>query len=51
MLERKDIESRSDVNELVIKFYAKIRKDILLGPIFNNAIVDWPIHLEHLTDF
>lgn len=32
-------------------FYAKVREDELLGPIFNNAITDWPAHLERLTDF
>ena len=48
---KKDIENRKDVNNLVTQFYKKIRKDDLLGPIFNKAIADWPIHLEHLTDF
>jgi hemoglobin len=32
-------------------FYARIRQDAELGPIFNDAIHDWPEHLEKLTDF
>ncbi|WP_417443737.1 group III truncated hemoglobin [Joostella sp.] len=49
----KNIEDRNDVNILVNTFYAKIRKDELLGPIFNVHIPDekWPEHLSKLTDF
>lgn len=49
----KTIESRKDVNRLVKKFYAKIRKDEMLGSIFNSHIAEdeWPAHLEKLTDF
>jgi hemoglobin len=36
---------------LVDRFYAKVRKDELLGPVFNGAILDWPEHLEKLSDF
>jgi hemoglobin len=35
----------------VTAFYARIRQDAELGPIFNDAIQDWPEHLEKLTDF
>ncbi len=45
------IENRTDVSLLVGTFYAKIRKDEVLGPIFNNTITDWDRHLELLTDF
>ncbi len=47
------IESRQDVRLLVDAFYAAIRKDGLLGPIFNERIPErrWPAHLEKLTDF
>jgi hemoglobin len=47
------IENREDVNILVNAFYAKIRKDNLLGPIFNDHIAEekWPEHLDKLTDF
>ena len=36
---------------LVDHFYAKVRDDAVLGPIFNDAIADWPEHLEKLTAF
>ena len=48
-----EIESRKDIEGLVTTFYSKIRKDELLGPIFNHHIKadQWPAHLEKLTDF
>jgi len=46
-----DIESREDVALLVDSFYVKVRKDDLLGPIFNSIIKDWETHLSLLTDF
>lgn len=46
-----DIKNRKDVNKLVLAFYQKVRKEELLGPIFNDIITDWPEHLELLTDF
>ena len=36
---------------LVGQFYAKVRADTLLGPLFNRAITDWPTHLERLASF
>ncbi|HET6942908.1 MAG TPA: group III truncated hemoglobin [Sphingomicrobium sp.] len=36
---------------LVDRFYAKVREDEALGPVFNSAIADWPDHLEKLTAF
>lgn len=36
---------------LVTAFYARVRQDPELGPIFNDAIGDWPHHLSKLTDF
>ncbi len=49
----KEIENRDDVESLVITFYQKIRKDKILGPIFNSHIKEeeWPTHLSKLTDF
>lgn len=46
-----DISNREDVYLLVTTFYEKVRKDKLLGPIFNETIDDWPEHLDRLTDF
>lgn len=47
------IENRNDIKILVDAFYFKIRKDDMLGPIFNRHISDaqWPEHLNTLTDF
>lgn len=32
-------------------FYARIRGDALLGPIFAARITDWPLHLERMKTF
>jgi hemoglobin len=49
--ERKDLNNRANINQLVNTFYAKVRADEMLGPIFNQVIQDWPAHLKRLTDF
>ncbi len=36
---------------LVDRFYAAVRADALIGPVFNDAIDDWPYHLDKLTAF
>jgi hemoglobin len=48
-----DIQNREDVNKLVNTFYATIKKDDFLGPIFNRMIPEenWEAHLIKLTDF
>ena len=43
--------TEDDINRLVPEFYARVRRDALLGPIFNGAIDDWPYHLEKLKAF
>ncbi len=45
-----DITERM-ICELVEAFYAKVREDGELGPIFNAAVEDWPAHLDKLSDF
>jgi len=45
------IQSREDVALLVRTFYGKIRRDAVLGPIFNAIITDWEAHFGLLTDF
>ena len=49
----KRIEARQDIQLLVTQFYAKVRADDALGPIFNTVIPEekWPEHLDKLTDF
>lgn len=39
------------LKQLVYAFYARVRADEVLGPIFNPAIGDWDEHLEKLTAF
>ncbi len=48
-----DLQSRVHIAKLVRSFYGLVRKDDLLGPIFNRAIQadEWEPHLEKLTDF
>lgn len=36
---------------LVDRFYTAVRADALIGPVFNDAIDDWPEHLEKLAAF
>ena len=36
---------------LVETFYAKVREDRRIGPVFNRAISDWPEHLDKLHAF
>lgn len=42
---------RDFIDHLVERFYAKIRADRLLGPIFAARITDWPHHLERMKAF
>ena len=39
------------LRRLVDAFYARIRADAQLGPIFNDAVHDWPEHLGKLSAF
>jgi hemoglobin len=49
---RGDITSRDDIITLVDGFYARVREDDVLGPIFNDiARVDWAAHLPKMYDF
>ncbi len=50
-MEKQQLLTREDVFLLVSTFYDKIRKDEILGPIFNGIIKDWDHHLQHLTSF
>lgn len=43
--------SEEDLTRLVDTFYARVREDPMLGPIFNGAIQDWPVHLAKLQAF
>jgi hemoglobin len=39
------------IDSLVRSFYARVRKDALLGPVFETRIVDWEPHLQRMCAF
>ena len=39
------------IQSLVHRFYARVREDPLLGPIFEARIADWGPHLERMCAF
>lgn len=43
--------SDEDVRRLVDSFYARVREDDLLGPIFAREVGDWSLHLPKMVDF
>lgn len=43
--------SEEDIGRLVPAFYERVRAHAVLGPIFDQAIDDWPLHLEKLKAF
>ena len=48
----RDLDSRSEIHNLVVRFYREIVFDELLGPVFAEvAEVDWSIHIPKLIDF
>jgi hemoglobin len=47
-----DIADEADIKQLVDAFYAKVNRDGLLAPVFNDfAKVDWEEHLPLLCTF
>ncbi len=51
-----EISERTGIDEamiqaLVHRFYARVREDSLLGPIFEARIADWGPHLERMCAF
>lgn len=46
-----DPANREDIALLVDRFYAKVREDDVIGPVFNRVVADWPEHLDKLTNF
>lgn len=45
------VVTEQDIARLVPEFYTRVRRDEMLGPIFDGAIDDWPHHLAKLQDF
>ncbi|MEO6884148.1 MAG: group III truncated hemoglobin [Bacteroidia bacterium] len=49
---KKDIQNRKDIELLINHFYEEVRKDELIGFIFNDiASVNWEKHLPIMYDF
>ncbi|MDF9796498.1 hemoglobin [Catalinimonas alkaloidigena] len=49
---KNSIAQLTDIKQLVDSFYAKVRDDMLLAPVFNERIGDrWPEHLEKMYKF
>ncbi|MEO8524452.1 MAG: group III truncated hemoglobin, partial [Caldimonas sp.] len=43
--------TEAEVAELVEKFYAKVRDDVVLGPIFECHVADWNLHMPKMIAF
>ena len=46
-----DLCTEQEISDMVHSFYARIRQDKVLGPVFNAHIQDWDQHLLTLIDF
>ena len=47
-----DLDSRSEIHDLVVRFYREVALDDLLGPLFEEvAEVDWTTHIPKLINF
>jgi hemoglobin len=46
-----DLCSEEEVTRLVHGFYARVRQDPLLGPVFDTHIQQWDRHLATMVDF
>ena len=43
--------TETQIVNLVERFYAKVRVDSEIGPVFNDAVQNWDAHLALLKDF
>jgi hemoglobin len=48
---REDLCTEQEITTLVHEFYARVRADNILGPIFDAHISDWPHHLAIMVRF
>ena len=47
-----DLDSRSEIHHLVVRFYREVAFDDLLAPVFGEvAEVDWSVHIPKLIDY
>lgn len=43
--------TEAEVAELITTFYAKVRDDAILGPIFERHVADWNLHMPKMIAF
>ena len=49
---KKDIETREDINRLIVQFYEQVKKDSIIGFIFNDVVnMNWEVHIPVIVDF
>lgn len=48
---RPDLCTTEEIRQLVDRFYASVRADPVLGPVFEAHIDDWPVHLDIMVRF
>ncbi|MBS1524742.1 MAG: group III truncated hemoglobin [Bacteroidetes bacterium] len=49
---KKPIENREDIRLLVENFYSKVKRDDMIGDIFNDVLVfRWDTHIPIMIDF
>lgn len=46
-----DLCTEEEITRLVHDFYARVRHDPALGPIFGEHVHDWDTHLARMVDF
>ena len=47
----KDIETREDITTLIIQFYEQVKKDSIIGFIFNDVVnMNWEVHIPIIID-
>ncbi len=43
--------TEAEVADLVTRFYAKVRDDAILGPVFERHVADWSRHMPKMVSF
>lgn len=52
MSEKKDIQSRADIEQLIVQFYEKVKPDNIIGFIFTDVVkMNWEKHIPIIVDF
>lgn len=46
-----DLCTEEEITRLVHDFYARVRDDAVLGPVFDAHVHDWDVHLPKMVDF